>query len=333
MNKKIATGLILALLIAAAGCQSGGAQTSRDAKNNQDGKLADGAGSGKSVTYVSAPLADPNYEAVGCGAKIEAKRLGVHFDHQESKDFSASSEIPELNAAAATQPDALMVTPADPEGLIAPLNAIVARGTPVITTINELNNSSGITAEVAVDNTAAGKEAAIYMAKRAGGKKVSVAALSFQKGGSRAADDELTGFEKQIKTYPNIKYDGPSYVGNDSGASTDAMNGVLARDPKLFGVFTAFGASAQGILASTRQRDVKPVIVAGYAANTPEIVDALKHGEVAAIVDFPFRDAGKQAMDEAVASALDQKVGKRHVFNTRIYEQKDAGSLGQKCPQ
>lgn len=294
--------------------------------------MADGAGEGLSITYLSAPLADPNYGAVACGARIEAKRLGVDFAHQESQDFSAAGQLPDINAAVASAPSALMITPTDPNALIAPLTRIVADGIPVVTTINELTNAAGITAEVAVSNYSAGKLAADFIAEQADGAKVTLAALSFLAGGSLAADEELRGFEEGIAAYDNITYAGASYVDSDAASSTQAMNAVLAREPELFGVFTAFGASAQGVLASTRQRGVKPVIVSGYAANTSQIVQALGTGEVAAIVDFPFRDAGAAALSQAVMAALDLPVEKRQEYESVIYTQDDAASLSGACP-
>lgn len=226
-----------------------------------------------------------------------------------------------------------MVTPTDAHGLIAPLNKIVADGIPTVTTVNELSDASGVTAAVAVDNYSAGQRAADYMADAAAGKAVTVAAISFNAGASLAADHELKGFEDGIAKHSNIAYMGPSYVGADAASATQAMNAILARQPDLFGIFDHAGAAAQGILASTRQRGVKPILISGYAANTAEIVQALGTGEVAAIVDFPFQKAGAAALDAAVAAALHKPFEQRQAFSSVIYTQQDAASLGQPCSQ
>lgn len=303
------------------------------------GELPDGFASGMRFTYLSAPLGDPNYGSVACGAQIEAKRLGATVDHQESQEFTASSQIPVLNAAAAAQPNGLLVTPTDPVGLMAPLRSIVRSGVPVLTVINQLKDASGVNAEVAVDNAGAGRAAAEFLAQQAGGKPVTLASLGFTAGGSLASDDELRGFADELTTYPNVTYLGPQYVGSDAGSSTQAMNALLARQPDLFGVFTAFGASAQGVLASVRQRQTTVEIVSGYAAATDEVVTALRNGQVAAIVDFPFRQAGITAMDEIARVAKGQSVTRTTSFPSVLYNRASfddpaqAANLGTtRCP-
>lgn len=324
---------------APAGTASATDVSTGDQREGSSTPLPDSAADGMRFMYLSAPLADPNYGAVACGARIEAQRLGADLEHQESQDFSAAGQIPTLNAAVASQPDGLLVTPTDPQGLVAPLAGTVEDGLPVVTAINELVDASGVNAEVAVDNRAAGRAAAEFLAVEAGGEEVSVAVLTFSAGGSLAADDEWRGFEEAIGAHDNITYLGPSFVESDAASSTEAMNAILAREPDLFGVFTAFGASAQGVLASTRQRGVDPLIVSGYAASTGEVVEAMRAGEVAAIVDFPFREAGGAAMETLARVVLGEPVEERAVFDSVLYtrdsfdDPEQAANLGAECPQ
>lgn len=344
---RIATG-VLALLLAVsvlAACGAGGG--SGDTPGGTDAAAAGGNAAGAEeggaddlrFVYLSAPLGDPNYASVACGARIEAERLGVTVEHQESQDFTAASQIPVLNSVVATRPDGILISPTDAEGLIAPLAQVTERGIPVVTAVNTLNETSGVAAQVLVDNLGAGRSAARFIAEQADGREVSVAVLSFNAGQSRAADDEWRGFEEEIANYPNVTYLGPQFVGSDAASSTEAMNALLTQEPDLFGVFTAFGASAQGILASVRQRGVEPVIVSGYAAATAEVVDALRSGEMAAIVDFPFRDVGAAAVQQSLAAATGEPVEQTVSFESILYtrdsfdDPEQAGNLGAvHCP-
>lgn len=301
--------------------------------------LPDGYADGLRLTYLSAPLGDATYATVACGALLEAKRLGAKLDHQESQEFSASSQIPTLNAAATTQPDGLLVTPTDPNGLIAPLRVVKQDGIPVVTVVNELANTNGINAEVAVDNLAAGRTAAKLLGDAAGGQEVTIASFGFTAGGSLASDDEIKGFEEVIHTYPNVTYLGAQYVGSDPADSTQAMNGLLARQPDLFGVFTAFGESADGMLASLRQRNAKVKIVSGYGATNNATVEGMRKGDVIAIVDFPFQEVGKVAVDTIARIAKNESVPASFKYPSVTYTQasftdpKQASELGRtKCP-
>src|ERR1700756_5489268 len=60
---------------------------------------------------------------VGASAESEgtAEAAGASFDYQAPKTYSATEQIPILNAAIATHPDVLVVSPDDPNALIAPL--------------------------------------------------------------------------------------------------------------------------------------------------------------------------------------------------------------------
>jgi ribose transport system substrate-binding protein len=287
-----------ALVVALSAC-SGGAQAG-----------------GLHFVYVGGAVGDPNYAAVGCGAKARAAELGATVEQQDAHTFSPADQIPVLNAAAASAPSGIMISPTDPNGLYAPLGVIHGRGIPVVTTVNELANTDSINASVLVDNRGGGAAAARYLADQATesrpGQRVKVAMLTFQAGGSKAADDEWRGFEEEIARHPNVDYVGPQFLGpNDQVAkATELTNAVLSRDPDLFGMFSAFGFAAEGILAANRQRGTSPLVVTAYSATSQALVDGLRAGTVAAIVDYPFRQAGAAAVDQLVNAATGKPVEK-----------------------
>ncbi|MBO0883366.1 MAG: substrate-binding domain-containing protein, partial [Mycobacterium sp.] len=245
-----------------------------------------------------------------------------------------------LNAAATARPDALLVTPTDPNGMIAPLRSVKNNdGIPIVTVVNELAKTDGINAEVTVDNEGAGRNGAKTLAKAANGKKVTIASFGFTKGGSMASDGEIKGFEAEIRKYPNITYLGAQYVSSDTAASTTAMNAMLARQPDLFGVYAAFGESSDGILASLRQRNADVKLVAGWAAANDPTVKGMRDGEVLAINDFPFREVGKGVLDTAAQIVKGDPVHSSFKYPSVTYtkasfdDPNQAQELGaHKCP-
>jgi ABC-type sugar transport system substrate-binding protein len=61
--------------------------------------------------------------------------------------------------------------------------------------------------------------------------------------------------------------------------------------------------------------------VSAYSATTPELVAALKAGTVAAIVDYPFRQAGAAAIDQLAAKLDGKPITKTVQFPSTVYTQ------------
>jgi ribose transport system substrate-binding protein len=338
----LAAFLVVALAVFLTACGGGGDSSNSSTETteaagagNEAGETGGGtkdtattlSAEGDKFVYIGGEVGDPNYKAVGCGAKEKAEELGADFEQQDAKSFAPSDQIPVLNAAAAQNPSGLMISPTDPKALYAPLKAIDGR-LPVETVVNTLENTDSINGQVLVDNRGGGEEAAVYLAELADGKEVEVGAFSFQRGGSKAADDELEGFEAKLKDYPNITYIGAQFQGPDSQITDAAakMNAILASHPKLFGMFATYGFAAEGILASRLQRGSDFDLVAAYAATTPQLVKALKEGALAAIVDYPFREAGAAAIEQLAANLDGQTVKPSVEFKSITYTKQSFGN-------
>lgn len=321
----------LAVAIAVAGCGGGEAEQSSTAASEGGSRSAEG----KRFAYIGGQVGDPNYKAVGCGAKARAEELGAEFEQQDAETFAPSDQIPVLNSVAAQKPDGILISPTDPNALYAPLKVINER-IPVATVVNSLTNTDSISGQVLVDNYGGGQAAADYLAKLADGKKAKVGVFTFQAGGSKAADDEWKGFEAQVEKYPNFEYIGPQFQGPTSQISDAAskMNAVLAAHPDLFGMFATYGFAGQGVLTSVRQRNADVNVVSAYSATTPELVSALKSGRLSAIIDYPFREAGAAAVDQLAAKLAGEPVKPTISFSSTVYTQesfddpKEAKNLG-----
>lgn len=319
-GKAFTLALVTAGACGTLGACSSGASTP-PASLAQGDQAEGGTLQGKRFVYVAGANGDPNYAAVGCGAKAEAERLGATVEQQNVTAFTAAAQIPVLNAAVAGRPDGVLISPTDPEGLYAPLKAAAGRRIPVATVVNQLSKPDFVDTEVTVDNFGGGRAAARHLAEQAGGRAVPVSVFTFQAGGSKAADDEWKGFEEEVKKYPNLRYLGPQFIGADNqvAEATAKMNAVLSADPDLFGVFATFGFAGEGVLAAARQRGVAPVVVSAYSATTASLVEALKAGTLSAIVDYPFREAGAAAVTELANQITGKPVRKSVPFESKVY--------------
>jgi ribose transport system substrate-binding protein len=304
---------ILGLALAISACGDDSDDVTASANGSEP--LAD-----KEVLYVT--FQDSAYNAIGCGAKEEIESLGGSFEQQNAREFTAEAMTPVLNAAVARGPDGLLTSPTDPVALLAPHQAADEAGIPTVTVLNNLDNTAPLASEVIFDNAEAGREGARILAEEADGRNVKVVALGFTPGASKAADDEIVGFEEEIATHDNIEYLGAEYVGAQDivGAATEKLNAVLAANPDLFGVFTHAGDTGEGAYVALRERGNTDVrLVANYSTTVPALVKGLRAGEVTAFVDFPLREAGKVGAEQLTGAINGEEVEKTVTIGPTVY--------------
>jgi len=79
-----------------------------------------------SVALVLGVKGSPFYQALACGAQAKAKELGLSLTVSAADQFAADSQIPVVNAVAATKPAVAVIVPTDATALIAPMKQLAA---------------------------------------------------------------------------------------------------------------------------------------------------------------------------------------------------------------
>ncbi|WP_462203981.1 substrate-binding domain-containing protein [Frankia sp. CcWB3] len=261
LRKAPASAAALAVLAALAACStSSGSDSSSETASGGSAVAtvtpaanAPEAGSAEGKKFIYVAYNAPLYGGVYCGAKAEAERLGASITRQYAAEFTPASQIPVLNAALATSPDGLVISPTDPNAMYEPIKSVVDKGIPVATAINNLTNTDQLTAQSLVNNEQSGAIAAKYLAEKANGKKVKVGLMTFTAGGSAAADGERHGFESEIKKYDNITYVGAQFDAGGVADTTKTAAAMLARHPDLFGVFGTETQATTGIVTAAKE--------------------------------------------------------------------------------
>lgn len=254
------------------GCAPGGG-TETDDGETSDTRMVLIAGSG-----------GPYYEALSCGARSAASAEGVALDVQFPTAWDPVESTSLINAAAATNPDALIAVPTDQSILVAPIQSAVNAGIPVITADQEMAESEGelISAAVATDNYEAGAVAADEMARVIG--EEGQVLVDGATPGSSAADERTAGFIDRIdEAYPDIVLLETQYSDSDPAQATQIVNGALASNPDLVGVYVVYQDG---------------VIGAGTALRASE-----RAGEVA-LIGFDTAPAEIELLEEGIATAL-----------------------------
>ena len=152
------------------------------------------------VAVVLGVKGSPFYQALACGAKAKAKELGLALTVSAPDQFAADSQIPVVNAIAATTPAVAVIVPTDAKALIAPMKQLADRGTKIVTVDQTIEDSSFVQTQILTDNAQGGRLAADAINALLDGKGEVL--VITQPPGSAAQDARTTGFEEELKKYP-----------------------------------------------------------------------------------------------------------------------------------
>jgi ribose transport system substrate-binding protein len=239
----------------------------------------------------------PFYQALACGAKAKAKELGLALTISAPDQFAADSQIPVVNAIAATTPVVAAIVPTDAKALIAPMKQLSERGTKIVTIDQTIEDSSFVQTQILTDNAQGGRLAADAINALLDGKGEVL--VITQPPGSAAQDARTTGFEEELKKYPGIVYLGAQYQSDDPQKAAEIVTSTLSAHPKLAGLFSTNDQGAIGALTGLRQAGaLGKVKVVAYDAASAE-VSALKNGGIHALIAQDPKQEGEVAMESA----------------------------------
>lgn len=300
---------------APAGSGSSGSAPSSSAASPSAATASSMAKVGK-IVYIPGLTGNPFYNTVSCGASQEAKAKGVGFAYQGAPTFGVAEQTNILNAVVATKPGAIMISITDPTAMIAPLTQAKNAGIKIIGIDGDLNDKSVMTTNIQSDGMAGGMLAGEALAK-AVGFKGSVLTVD-NSTGSVVAEARTNGFAKAIAKYPNMKYLGIQYSGNDVSKAASIVSSAATNNPGLVGVFGAETNNTQGALTGVREAGLsKKLKVVGYDASDP-IVSALKDGSLTGtVVQYP-RGEGMVGVDSAI-DAMEGKSVPRNQSSNAIF--------------
>ena len=269
-----------------------------------------------SITLIPGLTTDAFYITMRKGAEAAAEQMGVEFSFQGAPNFNPTEQIPVLEAVIAQGPDAILIAPTDKTQLIAPLQQAVDAGILVLTVDTFIDDGSyqdGAGAGdfplslISSDNVLGGRMAGRALCDAIGGSgKVYVSNVN---PGISTTDQREEGFKLEMaESCPGAEVLDTQFNENDSAIAASQLQGVLAREPDLAGVFGAnlFSAigTADGVRAAGKSGEIP---VATFDA-PQRIVEDLKTGLVnIAIAQHPA-EIGWFGVAAAVAALTGQSV-------------------------
>jgi ribose transport system substrate-binding protein len=310
----LALAVAAAVLLAACGGGDGSSSEASTATTETEGTTEDAAAeassgaAGKKITFV-ADVDVPVVHAVACGMAGPIEAAGAEFEYQAPKEFSPTAQIAILNAAIATHPDVLVISPDDPHALVAPLKQAQAEGIPIVLEAHELADDSIAETVVVNDDYAAGKLQAEVLAEQIGDRSGEVGYLGYTAGGSTITDQRQKGFEDQIKNYPNLDFIGVTVMHTiDLEEGAAATNALISAHPDLVGMAANSEDYSIGMAQAIAQRGLSEQIAAVQNDATAKADKLLREGVLDGMASPVWFNLGKEAGEQAVKVAAGESV-------------------------
>jgi ribose transport system substrate-binding protein len=238
---------------------------------------------------------DPFYVTMNEGAQAEAKKLHVKVSWQGPATFEAAPQITILDTLLASKPDFLIVAPTDVNALVQPIKQFNKAKVPVLTVDTDVNNHSVRLGNITSNNALGGQIAARYLIK-SGAKTV---AYIGEQRGVFTTDQRWKGFESVVKHSTRVHYVGPQFGADDPNTATSIVNALLARYPKLDGIFASDTAYGQGAATAIQNAGKAGKIKVVAFDAEPDEVTALSRGLIQALIVQKAYDMGVDAVKYA----------------------------------
>ena len=225
------------------------------------------------IAFIQGVIGDNFYITMDCGARAKAEALGnITIDTQGPDRFDQTLQTPILNAVVQSAPDAIMMAPNDRQGMIAPIQAAIDAGVPVLCVDTTIDSDIQL-GDVATDNVEGGRLAARGLAELIGGT-VKVFVVNTIPGVS-TTDQREQGFREAIESeFPDIEYLGQEYDNDDANVAAQITAARLQSDPDLSGIFGTNLFSAQGAAAAVREQGLQgKVKLVGFDAGPTQVQD------------------------------------------------------------
>jgi ribose transport system substrate-binding protein len=262
------------------------------------------------ITVIPKGLTHEFWQSIHRGAEraqFDLQRQGITVDvlwEGPRTESDAQAQIDIMNRSIANRVHGIVLAPQHSRTMVAPVEAAVQKGIPVVIIDSGLENQDIIVKYVATDNYHGGQLAAEHLLKvlRQAGKPAPKLILFRYAPGSESTEQREKGFEDYVngviaeqkkKGQPTI-----AWLSTDkyAGATTDSalkeatplLNGL--QDQEIDGIFAVNESSATGMLMALKSLGLnKKVHLMGFDSSPP-LLQAVAEGDIdGLILQDPFK--------------------------------------------
>ncbi len=264
----------------------------------------------RTIAVIPKGTTHAHWKSVEAGAREAGKELGVEISWKGPlTENDRAQQIAIVEQFVSNGVSGIILAPLDDVALLRPVQGAVAKGIPVLIIDSALKGEVGkdFISYVGTDNRLGGEMAGEALTKELGGKG-KVVLLRYMEGSASTMEREA-GFLDVIKKSPDIhlivdnRYGGATA----SEAQTSAMN-LMDQLREADGIFCSNESLTFGMLLALRQNNLagKAKFV-GFDSSAP-LVEALRKGEIQALVAQNPRKMGYEGVKAIVAHLNGEKV-------------------------
>lgn len=244
------------------------------------------------------------YRDLEQGMREEAEKRGVELAI-ESAEFDNAQQTSQVENFITMGVDAIILCPADSEGIVQAVKSANQKGVPVFTA-DIAAKGGDVVCHVASNNVQGGRLAGEYLAKLLHGKG-NIVIIDHPT--VTSVQERVKGFLEAISKYPGIKVIARQSGEGQKDKAMAVMENLLQAYPNIDGVFGINDDSALGALAAIRGSKVPnkdKIVIVGYDA-TPEACKAILEGTnlKADVIQYPKKIG--QKVIEVAAEYLNAK--------------------------
>ena len=270
-----------------------------------------GGSRGLSIAVIPKGTTHVFWKAVEKGAREAGQELGVEVLWKGPLvENDRAQQIQLVQQFVSQKVDGIALAPLDHAALAGPVAQARAAGIPVVVYDSALDGEAprDFACTVSTDNEKGGRMAGEELARRMGPSGGKVVILRYMVGSASTASRE-EGCLAMLRSKPSIGIAVENrYGGATAGeAKTEALNLADALR-KAAGIFCPNESSTMGMLLALRELDLAgKVRFVGFDASPP-LIEALKSGEIDALVVQDPRKMGNLAVKTLVAAIRKERV-------------------------
>ena len=248
------------------------------------------------------------WKAVEAGAREGAKEAGVEMIWKGSvNEDDPAQQIQIVQQFVSEGVAGIVLAPIDDTALRGPVAAAMQKGIPVVIMDSALKGEPLFVCTVSTNNHRAGEMAGEHLGKLLVGKG-KVVLFRFKRGSASTSQRE-GGFLEAIKKFPDIQviFDNCYSGATISEAQSTALN-MLDKLKEADGIFCSNEPSTFGILLALKQNNLAGSKNFVGFDTSPALVEALKRGEIQALVSQNPKKMGREAVQALVAKMKGETV-------------------------
>ena len=274
--------------------------------NSDDASSVSGEGSDKSVSVVLKTVSSPYWKYVEAGAKKAGEDLGVKVTVVgPSSEAEVIEQVNMLEDQISQSPDAIVVSPTQPDTIVNVLESAASNGTPVLLIDTDASFEGKLTF-IGTENYSAGYEGgkalAVLLSK---GDEVALISGAL---GNPATDERIKGAKKALEEEGMVVV-AEQPANSDKSEAMSVMENILEKNPNVKGVFSANDDMAIGVLRAVQAKklDVK---IFGTDGTEEAVQSILDGGLTGTIAQSPY-NMGYTGVENAIKASNGEKIEER----------------------